>query len=71
VDELWNAGIPSGRYRYYDGMWYLMALLHVSGQYRVWTPKGLPQPSGDGGLLNGATSSTDLKTYAPPLLTGR
>jgi oligosaccharide reducing-end xylanase len=71
VDELWNAGIPSGRYRYYDGMWYLMALLHLSGQYRIWTPKGLPQPSGDGGLLNGATSSTDLKTYAPPLLTGR
>jgi len=44
VAELWNAEIPSGRYRYYDGMWYLMALLHVSGQYRVWTPKGLPHP---------------------------
>ena len=41
VDELWNADIPSGRYRYYDGMWYIMALLHVSGEYRVWTPLGL------------------------------
>ncbi len=44
VDELWNADIPSGRFRYYDGMWYLMALLHVSGEYRVWTPRGLPKP---------------------------
>ncbi|NJD08942.1 MAG: glycoside hydrolase [Gemmatimonadetes bacterium] len=44
VDELWRAQIPTGRYRYYDGMWYLMALLHVSGEYRVWTPKGLPKP---------------------------
>jgi len=39
VEALWNAQIPSGRYRYYDGMWYLMGLLHCSGQFRIWTPK--------------------------------
>jgi oligosaccharide reducing-end xylanase len=39
VEALWNAQIPSGQYRYYDGMWYLMGLLHCSGEYRVWTPK--------------------------------
>jgi oligosaccharide reducing-end xylanase len=39
VDALWNASIPSGQYRYYDGMWYLMALLHCSGQFRIWPPK--------------------------------
>lgn len=39
VEALWNAEIPSGRYRYYDGMWYLMGLLHCSGQFRVWEPK--------------------------------
>ena len=39
VEALWNAGIPSGQYRYYDGMWYLMGLLHCSGQYRIWLPK--------------------------------
>ncbi len=44
VAELWGATIPSGRYRYYDGMWYLMALLHVSGQFRVWTPRGVAHP---------------------------
>jgi oligosaccharide reducing-end xylanase len=39
VDALWNAEIPSGKYRYYDGMWYLMGLLHCSGEFRVWPPK--------------------------------
>ncbi len=38
VDALWNTSIPSGRYRYYDGLWYLMGLLHCSGQFRIWTP---------------------------------
>jgi TolB protein len=38
VEELWKAEIPSGQYRYYDGLWYLMGLLHCSGQYRIWTP---------------------------------
>ncbi len=39
VEALWKAEIPSGRYRYYDGMWYLMGLLHCSGEYRIWPPK--------------------------------
>jgi oligosaccharide reducing-end xylanase len=39
VDALWKAQIPSGRYRYYDGMWYLMGLLHASGEFRIWAPK--------------------------------
>ena len=42
VEALWKADIPSGQYRYYDGLWYLMGLLHCSGQYRIWTP---PPPS--------------------------
>ncbi|MGJ5817578.1 glycosyl hydrolase family 8 [Paludibaculum fermentans] len=39
TEALWKAEIPSGRYRYYDGMWYLMGLLHVSGEFRIWPPK--------------------------------
>jgi len=37
VEALWNARIPSefGE-RYYDGMLYMMSLLHCSGQYRIW-----------------------------------
>jgi oligosaccharide reducing-end xylanase len=39
AEALWNAAIPSGRGRYYDGLLYFMSLLHCSGQFRIWTPK--------------------------------
>ena len=38
VRALWQQPIPSGQYRYYDGMLYLMGLLHVSGQFQAWLP---------------------------------
>jgi oligosaccharide reducing-end xylanase len=40
VDALWDAPVPSGQYRYYDGMWYLTGLLHCAGEFRAWTPAG-------------------------------
>jgi oligosaccharide reducing-end xylanase len=39
VRALWEQSIPTGQYRYYDGMLYLMALLHCSGEYRAWLAK--------------------------------
>jgi len=39
VKALWDAPVPSGQYRYYDGMLYLMSLLHCSGEFRIWTPR--------------------------------
>lgn len=39
VEQLWNAPIPSGEQRYYDGMLYMMSLLHSSGNFRIWAPK--------------------------------
>jgi oligosaccharide reducing-end xylanase len=38
VQALWDAKIPSGQWRYYDGMLYMLALLHVSGAFRIYTP---------------------------------
>jgi oligosaccharide reducing-end xylanase len=38
VESLWNTPIPSGRYRYYDGMLYLLGVLHCGGQFRIWSP---------------------------------
>jgi oligosaccharide reducing-end xylanase len=38
VEALWNAPVPRGQWRYYDGMLYMMALLHCGGEFRVWTP---------------------------------
>jgi oligosaccharide reducing-end xylanase len=39
VAALWNAPIPSGEQRYYDGMLYMMSLMHCGGEFRIWTPK--------------------------------
>jgi len=38
VEALWNSPIPAGQLRYYDGMLYLMSLLHCSGEFRIWKP---------------------------------
>jgi oligosaccharide reducing-end xylanase len=38
VQELWDAQIPSGKWRYYDGMLYMLGLLHTSGYFRAYSP---------------------------------
>jgi len=40
VEALWNMRTPSGRERYYEGLLYMMALLHCSGAFRIWSPAG-------------------------------
>jgi oligosaccharide reducing-end xylanase len=39
VKALWDAKIPSGTWRYYDGMLYMLALLHDSGNFRIYAPQ--------------------------------
>ena len=36
VEALWNVPIPTGKYRYYDGMLYMLGMLQVSGNFRVY-----------------------------------
>ena len=36
VQKLWDAQIPSGQWRYYDGMLYMLALLHTSGNFKIY-----------------------------------
>ena len=38
VDALWELSPPKGKWRYYDGMLYHMALLHASGNFRIYAP---------------------------------
>ena len=45
LQELWNAPIPTGHYRYYDGMLYMLAMLQVSGNFRIYDPTGGPVPA--------------------------
>ncbi|MBW4043705.1 MAG: glycoside hydrolase [Acidobacteria bacterium] len=38
TEALWNTPIPSGHNRYYDGMLYLMSMMHAGGEFRIWGP---------------------------------
>jgi oligosaccharide reducing-end xylanase len=38
IEAFWNTNIPTGRYRYYDGLLYFMALLQLSGNFQIYDP---------------------------------
>lgn len=38
VRRLWDMPLPTGRYRYYNGLLTMMALLEVSGNFRIYGP---------------------------------
>jgi oligosaccharide reducing-end xylanase len=35
LQELWDLPVPAGEQRYFDGMLYLMSMMHLGGQFRV------------------------------------
>jgi oligosaccharide reducing-end xylanase len=35
VKELWDLPVPAGEQRYFDGMLYLMSMMHLGGEFRV------------------------------------
>jgi oligosaccharide reducing-end xylanase len=39
LDALWQIEPPTGKWRYYDGLLYLLALLHTSGNFRIYAPR--------------------------------
>jgi oligosaccharide reducing-end xylanase len=50
VENLWSVAIPQGKYRYYDGMLYMLGLLATAGQYKIYAP---PPPPPINKILNG------------------
>lgn len=45
VEALWNLPVPTGQFRYYNGMLYLLSLLHCSGEFRIWEPAWAHAPA--------------------------
>ncbi len=45
VQELWNLTVPEGAARYYDGMLYLLAMLQVSGNFKIYDMTIKPIPA--------------------------
>lgn len=42
VQALWDASVPTGQYRYYDGLLMMLGLLQVSGNFRIYEPGAAP-----------------------------
>ena len=38
IDDFMATAIPTGKYRYYDGLLYYLNFLHVSGNFKIWKP---------------------------------
>lgn len=38
LNKLWNTSAPTGTYRYYNGMVYMLSMLNVSGHFKIWKP---------------------------------
>jgi oligosaccharide reducing-end xylanase len=38
LQELWDTPVPSGEQRYFDGMLYLMSMMHIAGEFRIIGP---------------------------------
>jgi len=32
---LWDTPVPTGEQRYFDGMLYLMSMMHIAGDFRI------------------------------------
>lgn len=43
VQALWDQPLPTGQYRYYDGLLMMLGLLQVSGNFRIYEPGTAPQ----------------------------
>ena len=39
TEALWELPVPAGQFRYYNGMLYLLSMLHVSGEFRIYAPQ--------------------------------
>ncbi len=42
VQALWDQSVPTGQYRYYDGLLMMLGLLQVSGNFRIYEPGMAP-----------------------------
>ena len=42
VQALWNQELPTGQYRYYDGLLMMLGFLQVSGNFRIYEPGTAP-----------------------------
>ena len=60
LQRLWDAPMPVGRYRYYDGLLALLGLLQAGGRFQALGRNGLTKPRG------GSLSRLAVRLGTPP-----
>lgn len=61
LQEMWSVAIPTGTYRYYDGMLYMLSLLHCTGNFKIYKPGATNMPVVS---ITAPTSGTKFTTPA-------
>ena len=71
VRAAFDQAVPSGQYRYYNGMVYMLGLLHVSGNFKAWGSPGMLLAAGvDGRTANAAPALRARLSGSQILVTG-
>jgi len=65
VQALWDQPVPTGQYRYYDGLLMMLGLLQVSGNFRIYEPGSAPM-----GQILPTPKPEATGRFAPPLGNG-
>lgn len=69
LNKLWNMSAPTGQWRYYNGMVYMLSMLHVSGNFKIYKPvpttidttiTGVDEVEFNGDVYTSSTSFTTL-----------
>jgi len=48
IEDFFNINIPTGQYRYYDGLLYFLNYLNLSGNYKIYEPADIPEDENNG-----------------------
>ena len=60
LKKAWDADLMTGQYRYYDGLVHYLAMLHLSGYFKIWKPAPtIQEKTVNGNTYNGVTYNED------------
>lgn len=64
LDRLYSQAVPTGTYRYYDGLLHMLSLLHASGNFRIYKPDEITS------IHNVEAPIMKIKVFPNPSTTG-
>jgi|GEM_PF-3173979 len=71
VDQLWNANWPTGLYRYYHGSLYMLGMLHLSGNFKLYYPESSSDNNNTGSSNSGSRNRiTTIKAFKDAYIRG-